>query len=71
MEHQLKTEETLSEKVSSLLNIPVKLILASSLLVVNIFSSRAQQQQLLKILKQAKDTHLASEDAKEELFKFY
>jgi hypothetical protein len=54
-----------------MLDIPVKLVLASSVLVLNFFTSRAQQQQLRQILAQARDPHKVSPEAKEELFNFY
>ena len=71
MDKDCKEEVTLRERVSHMLGIPVKLVLASSLVVLNLFSVRAQQQELIRILQKARDPRNISEEAKEELFNFY
>jgi hypothetical protein len=52
------------DKVQTVLGIPAKIVLASSLVVLNYLASRAQQHELRKVLKQVRDTQLANQDAK-------
>ena len=65
MDKDCKEEVTLRERVSHMLGIPGKLVLASSLVVLNLFSARAQQQELIRILQKARDPRNISEEAKE------